>query len=241
MLNLLLLPRVYRKNRDDMGVPRARGASGMGKRNALNLIVRHHALRLRPSLGLHFLVSRTSWQLQLGSLGSIFCFTRLTAAWWSTCRLPFLLSTGYIWPVWGHESRANYTRLYRAKIQLLQSRRNWVGVLSVTNTVNVPQVAKAIVSLRQILLQEPNHFLCRAPGLLVAGGTNGELTKEHHHIKKLTQIRKHGQLIVSLNLQKRLTAWGSRGPCSAHRQIVLQPAAPPRGQAGVPHCGHQCA
>jgi hypothetical protein len=48
----------------------------------------------------------------------------------------------------------------------------------------MPLVAKAIVSLGRILLQEPKHFLCGAPGLLVPGGTNGELTKEHH-IKSL--------------------------------------------------------
>ena len=39
--------------------------------------------------------------------------------------------------------------------------------------------AKAIVLLRQILLQQPNHLLCRAPGLLVSCGASGELIKEH--------------------------------------------------------------
>jgi hypothetical protein len=48
---------------------------------------------------------------------------------------------------------------------------------------DVPLVARAILSLGRILLQELKHFLCGAPGLLVPGGTNGELTKEHH-IKK---------------------------------------------------------
>lgn len=38
---------------------------------------------------------------------------------------------------------------------------------------DVPLVTSPIVSLGQILLQEPNRLLCGAPGLLVPGRTNG--------------------------------------------------------------------
>jgi hypothetical protein len=84
-----------------------------------------------------------------------------------------------------HLARRGQKFVQTTNTSALECRRNRVRVLPVTSS-DVPLVAKAIASLGQILLQEPNRLPCGAPGLLVPGGTNGELTKEHHIKNHLT-------------------------------------------------------